>query len=215
MYDIQYTDFGMFLKKCFEIQLLSVKDSIHNYNKKHKRGIYTSDEKEKYIRLCAFDFDPYAIANIPGYNLLLEKGMYHPTLNPDGVCRDHILSKEYGWRNKISPKIVSHPANCQFLSNKDNARKGSKSFLTESELNDRIRNNSFDIVQNKGKSIPKTFAHRKKISETNSKYMRITNGSKNLRIEKGSSIPDGFRKGFTRKHKMVGRPGLEPGNSSF
>lgn len=45
--------------------------------------------------------------------------------------------------------------------------------------------------------------------------MSITNGVENRRVLKTEAIPDGFRRGMTRKHKLVGQPGFEPGSEMF
>lgn len=200
-YNIEYTDFGMFLKKCLNLQLKTLKAAINNYNKQTGKSV--TDEKQMYKKQCAFIFDPYSIPEIPGYNLLLEFGIYHPTNNPNGVCRDHMVSVEYGWRNKIDPNIISNSANCQFITNLDNIKKGEKSAITIDELKARIENNCLEPVVNKSLFLPRTLAHRQKISNTNIQYMRITDGIKNIRILKTDPIPEGFRRGFVRKNKVI------------
>lgn len=206
--DIQYSDFGMFIKKCLGIQLKSCKEANISYAV--KSGKRVSSEKHEYYKSCAFKFDPYGYPDIPGYSLLLEYGIYHPQKNPNGVCRDHMISKEYGWRNKISADLISSPHNCQFLSNLDNVKKNSACSITTEDLLDRISNGDFSKLKNSFKQLPKTAEHKLKISNTVSKYMCVTNGMMNLKILKTDSIPDGFRRGMTRKHKMVGEVGIEP-----
>jgi hypothetical protein len=160
-------------------------------------------------------FDPYSIPEIPGYELLLTFGIYHPVNNPSGVCRDHMLSIEFGWRNKIDPAILSNPANCQFISNIDNIKKGSSSCITVDDLIERISTNTYNPVEKSWKRLPFSKIHKQRISETNSKYMSITNGYHNLRVLKSSTIPENYRRGMTRKCKMVVQPGVEPGNKIF
>jgi hypothetical protein len=104
------------------------------------QGLVRTDEKEIYKAACSFKFKPYQYHNIAGYNLLLENGVFNPQTNKDGVVRDHIVSKEFGWRNQISPEIISHPANCQFISNTDNSKKGADCDLSLEELLLRIKN---------------------------------------------------------------------------
>lgn len=118
------------------------RDKIRQSLIKHhiKIGTYKKkDTKEQYKIVCDFKFNPYLYSNIPGYNLLLERGIYHHLNNFNGVVRDHIMSKEYGWKNNIDPKLLSHPANCQFLTWIDNYKKGSETALTEEELITRIK----------------------------------------------------------------------------
>lgn len=208
LYQVEYTDFGMFIKKCLKLSLLSSRDAVNNFYKKTGRSV--TDEKKIYQHLCSFRFDPYSIPDIPGYSKLLTLGLYNPVLNPNGVCRDHMVSVEFGWRNKISPDIISHPSNCQFLTNKENIAKNDKSCLTIDDLLIRISINDLRPVVNTSRVLPRTTIHKQRISETNSKYMTITNGVKNLRILKTLAIPNGFRRGMTRKCKLVGAEGLEP-----
>ena len=199
LFHIEYTNFGMFLKKGFGIKLKTLIEASHNYQLKSGRRI--TDEKKIYYKKCKFKFDPYSIPEIPGYNLLLSFGFFHATKNPNGVCRDHIISISYGWRYKIDPTLISHPANCQFISNTDNILKGSSSSMTIDELILRINSNSYTRIENKFIKLPKSEETKNKIRETNKKFMIITNGTINLRILKTSEIPSGFRRGYTRKYK--------------
>ena len=104
-----------------------------------KQGRARTDEKEIYWNKCRFKFSPYRFQNLTGFNLLIENGIYHYVKNPNGMCRDHILSIEQGWDLKIQPEIISHPANCQFLTVNDNSKKGSNSWITLDELKNRIK----------------------------------------------------------------------------
>jgi hypothetical protein len=45
-----------------------------------------------------------------------------------------------GFRNKINPKIISHPANCNLLLFSDNSIKKDNSSITMEELLKRIEN---------------------------------------------------------------------------
>ena len=199
-YNLKYSDFGMFLKKSLGLTLKSNKEAVNNYYIKIGKSI--TEEKLLYKKLCEFTFDIHQYPDIPNYNLLLELGIYHPIHNKNGVCRDHIVSKEYGFRNGVDPTIISHPANCQFLTNYDNIKKGESCFLNLDQLMERIEkwntSKEFNFVSIH-KTLPKTENHKKKISITNSKYMNITNGKINKRIIKTDIIPNGFYRGMTRK----------------
>jgi len=197
LYDIEYTDFGMFLKKCVGISLFTHKNAVDNYYRKIGKSL--TDEKRIYRKACAFIFDPYSIPTIPGYEDLLEHGMFHPVNNPAGMCRDHIISVEFGWRNKIDPSIISHPCNCQFLTNQDNITKNDKSGLLLDDLLIRISTIDMTPICNQLKSLPKTIEHKLKISKTNAQYTTITNGYINRRVLKSDTIPENFRIGVTRK----------------
>jgi len=202
-YNFEYSDFGMFIKKCLGLKLKTSKEAVTNFYA--KMGRTSCDAKAKYRELCSFTFDPFAITKIPGYDLLIENGIYHPHHNLNGVCRDHIVSVDFGWRNDINPQILSHPANCQFLLNSDNSKKGNACSISVLELERRIYywNLSADLlpVANTHKQLPKTQEHKDKISLSNSNKMNVTNGCVNLRIKKTDLIPDGFKRGLTRKNK--------------
>lgn len=208
LYDLDYSDFGMFLKKVVGVQLLSPRDAVNNYF--HRIGKSVTEDKALYWKKCKFTFDPYAYQNIPGYDLLLQLGFFHPTNNPNGICRDHILSVDYGFRNNVDPSILSHPANCQFITNLDNIKKSNSSWINVDELLTRVQTENWEIVNAKASKLPKTQSHKDKIALTNSKYMNVTNGVSNLRILKDSIIPDGYYRGMTQKKKLVAPLGFEP-----
>ncbi len=200
--------FCMFLKNVLKLQLKDVKNSVINYFR--KEGRLNTNEKFLYKKSCEFKFDPYKYKNIPGYELLLDKGIYSAVGNPNGVCRDHMLSVEYGWRNKIDPKIIAHPANCQFIGNIDNIKKGSGSCLSLKLLKQRINNwkkQNYDLVYlTNHKKLPKTFEHKLKLSQKIKLIAKttvlITNGIENRRILRTDSIPKGYRQGFSRRIKL-------------
>lgn len=103
------------------------------------QGLAKTNEKEIYQDKCSFKFNIYQYPTIPGFPLLLTYGVYNHHNNKNGIVRDHIMSKEYGWRNNISPHIISHPANCQFITNLDNIKKGTASCISYQELEERIK----------------------------------------------------------------------------
>lgn len=89
-------------------------------------------EKMIYRDACTFKLDGI-IDRIVGFDLLQKYGMYSKK-NPNGVVRDHRISINYGFINEIDPKIISHPANCEFLQHKDNARKTFTNSITFEQL---------------------------------------------------------------------------------
>lgn len=104
-----------------------------------QKGVARTEAKEIYKLECAFRFNIYKYPTIPGYNLLLERGMYNHHSNPTGVVRDHIISKQYGWVHQIPTEIISHPANCQFITNRDNVMKSADSHMELDDLLSRIK----------------------------------------------------------------------------
>ena len=86
---------------------------------------------------CCFNFNVYNYPEEFNLDLIKKFGWYSAKNrgdNFDGVCRDHIYSKNEGFKNKIDYKIISHPANCKIIQNLDNLRKGSKSSITIEQL---------------------------------------------------------------------------------
>jgi len=103
-------------------------------NSKGKRRI-TDDailKKVIYREQCNFSLAGI-IHNVRGYSLLEKYGMYSKK-NTNGVVRDHRISVNYGYLNNIDPVIISHPANCEFLIHKDNARKTFTNSVSIEEL---------------------------------------------------------------------------------
>lgn len=163
-YDLQYTDFGSFLKSCLGIQLKSLKDAVNNYNRSIGRII--TDDKLLYRKECAFKFNIADYPNLIGFDDFLKYGIFNTKTNTIGMCRDHIVSIEYGWRNEIDPKLISHPANCQLLSNIENISKGADCWMTVEQLQSKI--DDWDIGSFEKKIIisSRTKEHKEKISES-------------------------------------------------
>jgi len=193
---ITYSDFGMFIKTSLGIKLKDLE--IAKRDSRINNGTALCNSKSIYKNECKFTFNPYLYTDIKGYHLLIKNGMYHPINNPSGMVRDHIISKEYGWKHSISPKLISNHHNCQYLTNLENLKKGTKSGMSVKELEHLIANNHYYNIPNLSVSLPKTDLHKKKISITNSKYMSITNGSENKRVLKNTDIPFGYTRGMTR-----------------
>lgn len=97
-------------------------------------------EYVEYREKCKFNFSSIDISKIKGYELLKEFGMYHKTNNKLGVVRDHRISIWHGWLNKIDPFIISHPANCEFITHKANASKSISISIELNELKSEIEN---------------------------------------------------------------------------
>lgn len=101
----------------------------------------TDEERLKkllYVEQCQFNL-AICIDRVRGYNLLLENGMYHRHKNANGVVRDHRISVDYGFKHNIDPKIISHPANCEFILHKLNAKKTFKNSCTLEQLLEDIK----------------------------------------------------------------------------
>lgn len=79
-----------------------------------------------YRRKCNFLFALNCFPDEFDFSLINKFGWYKPKNkgnNLGGVSRDHMISVKYGYENNISPKIISHPANCKLMVHNDNIRK--------------------------------------------------------------------------------------------
>jgi hypothetical protein len=199
---IDYSDFGMFLKKCMKIEIKNLKSAIRNYNDQIGRTL--TDEKEIYWKSCAFNFDVFQYPKIPGYELLFEHKWFHSVNNPNGLNRDHMISKEYGWRNNIDSSIISHPANCHIIFAKENFSKNTSCSITIEDLLERIKywndlDNTNIKINDDYKRLPKSKEHRENISKAGKDNKFYTNGVKTIRQHKDLPPPIGYRLGMTRK----------------
>jgi len=123
------------------------KDDCPSLERTFERRITDETKLERvlYREQCGFNLAG-VIHRIKGFELLKKYGMYHRVHNVDGVVRDHRLSVQYGFDNKIDPRIISHPANCEFLTHKKNACKTHQSSLTLDELIVEIERFNADVV---------------------------------------------------------------------
>ena len=97
---------------------------------------------ELYKQQCYFNFNLYCYKDEFDIDLLKKYGMYSAVNrgnNFNGVSRDHMYSIYNGFINKIDPYIISHPANCKIIFQKDNAKKNINNSLTLQQLKDRIK----------------------------------------------------------------------------
>lgn len=78
-------------------------------------------------------FDQFANSEID-IRLLNENKVYCSYTNKMGVVRDHMFSRMHGFKNGVFVEIIRHPANCQILLHKENARKKSDSSISLVEL---------------------------------------------------------------------------------
>jgi hypothetical protein len=100
-------------------------------------------EYKKYRLECKFKFKLFDFPDEFDLKLIKEFGIYKAKNrgdNLDGISRDHMYSVYDGFKNKIDPQLISHPANCKLVKQKDNSTKYIKSTLTIEELILRIEN---------------------------------------------------------------------------
>lgn len=98
-------------------------------------NIYKSDS--------SFNFNLSDYPDEFNFELINEHGWYSPSNknnNLNGVSRDHMYSVNKGFKNKIDPKIISHPANCKLMIHNDNISKNNKCSITIEDLLTKIDN---------------------------------------------------------------------------
>lgn len=100
-----------------------------------------------YRNRCNFRFNVYDYPDRFDLSLIAKHGWYSPTgkhgknrakMNLTGVSRDHLFTISDGFRLKVDPMIMSHPANCRLMLHTENNVKNGKSSITLSELLDRV-----------------------------------------------------------------------------
>jgi hypothetical protein len=95
------------------------------------------DEYNQYKQDCKFTFNLSDFPDEFEFSLIEKYGWYKPVNrgnNLGGVSRDHIYSVNEGFKNKINPNIISHPANCKLMVHNNNISKNKKSDIMIDEL---------------------------------------------------------------------------------
>ena len=99
--------------------------------------------KSYYRRLCDFKFSLNSFSEEFDFGLIEEFGWYAPKNHGDnleGISRDHLVSIDFGFKNNIDPKTMSHPANCRLIQHSKNVSKGVDCSITLDELLEKIKN---------------------------------------------------------------------------
>ena len=137
---------GQFIKDVFHVQLPSLQEIGKRW---HAKSMIDKTEREKYYIECKFRFPdellPYTekselIGRYPWYN------PFHPKEN--GLTKDHMISKKYGYKHNVDTYLMSHPANCEIMLLSDNASKQDKCSLTVEELIERVEWWNENIIHN-------------------------------------------------------------------
>lgn len=89
--------------------------------------------------LYSFRFNIYHYPDLFNLNLLTILGWYSPggnsiSANPNGMSRDHKVSVREARVNNYDPYYISHPCNCDLITQKENSTKNSRSSITYEEL---------------------------------------------------------------------------------
>jgi hypothetical protein len=118
------------------VKIRNIKDSQNVY---WKRNLKPLDNKWlEYRKSAKFRFKNNEFHRLVGYDTYQLNGWFNPYTNPDGCVRDHMFSCKEGYLQNIPPELIAHPANCELLSHKNNAKKSSKCSITLEWLYNRI-----------------------------------------------------------------------------
>lgn len=94
-------------------------------------------EYRKYYLDARFNFRLSDYPEEFDFDLIRRYGWYKPVNrgnNLTGVSRDHIFSVRAGFKERVDPKIIAHPANCQLIIHNKNVSKYTKCGLTKKQL---------------------------------------------------------------------------------
>lgn len=105
---------------------------------------------QAYKQDCKFNFNLNSFPKEFNFELIKTYGWYkakNKGNNMNGVSRDHMYSIKDGFKNNIDPMLISHPANCKLILQRENAIKNTKSSITLLELKNKIQawNLKYDI----------------------------------------------------------------------
>lgn len=111
------------------------------YSKSPRKMIHPTvyETFEHYKQLCKFKFKltDYYDWFCDDIALIKQKGWYSAANhgnNLSGVSKDHKISVSFGFKNKIDPAIISHPANCRVITQIENCRKNYNSNMSLDNL---------------------------------------------------------------------------------
>ncbi len=114
---------------------------IKSINNKNRLSEFEKMDKIEYRNACKFNFNLADYPNEFNFQLVEEYGWYKAKNNGDnltGISRDHMYSVAEGYKNKISPELLSHPANCKLMQHTLNKKKNTNCSITIEELYNRI-----------------------------------------------------------------------------
>ena len=103
----------------------------------------TKSRMALYRSQCRFEFNVFDFPDKFDLSLIERFGWYSPTNkknNLTGVSRDHKFSVKDGFLGDVSPKIISHPANCELMIHSINNKKNSQSSISLKDLMSEIEN---------------------------------------------------------------------------
>lgn len=124
---------------------IKMRTNIEGLKIAREKGKFKESNKDgiaRYRQLCKFKFSVKNYPNEFDLKLIEQYGWYQATNrgnNLNGISRDHIISVQFGFKNNIDPKIMSHPANCKLMRHVKNQKKNTNSEITLEELKQKIK----------------------------------------------------------------------------
>jgi len=121
-------------------QIFCSKSCSYAYRSKSSKSKWS--KKRIYRDQCKFTFGLKSYPDEFDFSLIEKFGWYKASNrgnNLQGISRDHIVSVDYGFRNNISPAIISHPANCRLMKHDENLLKNRKSDMSIDQLLEKIK----------------------------------------------------------------------------
>ena len=125
-----------FLINCLHIPAPSVKEIG---SRVRERNLPTKTDREKYYAECKFTFPDELLPYTKSSELIGQYKWYNPHYpKENGLTKDHMISKKYGYYHKIDPYLISHPANCEIMLRDNNSSKQDVCSLTIEQLIERV-----------------------------------------------------------------------------
>ena len=120
----------IYYNECKVCSKISPYKSYRKYCKEHESLLKRKREQYK------FKFNVYDYPDLFNLDLLNEKGFYSPNdqWDKEGLSRDHKVSIAEAIENDYDPYYITHPLNCNLISQRDNAKKHSNSSISYREL---------------------------------------------------------------------------------
>lgn len=120
--------------QCKKCSIIFTSRTQRKYCKEHL-DCYSSSAKAGY----KFTFNVYHYPDLFDLNQLKQLGWYAPggksgKWNPNGLARDHKISINTAVLNDYDPYYITHPLNCELMTQIDNNKKKTKSSITYHEL---------------------------------------------------------------------------------
>ena len=123
-------------------------NTLFSTNRKHKKYCNKCrlTFKKIYKKECSFKLNKYDHPELFNSFLIKKYGWYVPpscgnNSNINGVTWDHLYPIHEGFKNNVSPEIMSHPANAELVPHKENMRRyKDKEQISYEELLIRIKN---------------------------------------------------------------------------